>query len=558
MRALVTLAASLSLFLGCRAGPGATTADASSVTTSTASTTSLFEGLGSHTRRVETRSAEAQRYFDQGMAWLHGFNHDEAIRSFEQAVVLDPDCAMAHFGIALANGPHINNPVVPPERNASALAALERARRASGASALERELVEIQSMRFANPAPADRSTLDRTYAEAMRELWQRHPDDADVGAWFAEAMMDLRPWDLWTPTGTPAPGTEEILETLEAVLRIAPQHPLALHLYIHAVEASPEPGRADEAADALRDLVPAHGHLQHMPSHIDVRRGRWRAAVEANVKAVEADVAYRARVPEQDFYRLYMAHNRHMLAYAAMMIGRSRQAIASMEELVAEIPPDWAEKNPEIADGYVAMPLEVYIRFGHWDRIFEAPEYPPTLPLSGTLRHYARGVAFAATQRPAQARTELEALRAAKQDIDPSAVFGNNMARDIAELADAVLEGEVLYREGEIEAAIATLRSAVEREDALAYDEPPDWIQPVRHALGAVLLAEKRPGEAERVYREDLERLPGNGWGLWGLARSLRLQKKDAAAAEVDAELERVWAGADIELHSSCMCLPGV
>jgi tetratricopeptide (TPR) repeat protein len=558
MRALLPFAASLSLALACRAGPEVSPADATVAPPTAVSIAPLFEGLGHYTRPVTTRSVEAQQYFDQGLAWLHGFNHDEAIRSFEQAAALDPECAMAYFGIALASGPHINNPVVPPERSAAAMAALTRARENAVANDLERELIKAQGARFADPPPADRTDLDRAYAEAMRELWQRHPDDPDIGAWFAEAMMDLRPWDLWTSGGAPQPGTEEILQTLENVLGLVGDHPLALHLYIHAVEASPDPWKADAAANALRDLVPAHGHLQHMPSHIDVRRGRWREAIEANAKAVAADETYLAQVPQQNFYRLYMAHNRHMLAYAAMMIGRRQQAVQSMNELVEEIPPGWAEQNPEIADGYTAMPLEVYVRFGDWDRIFEAPAYPPTLPLSRTLRHYARGVAFAATKRPAQARVELEALRTAKKGIDASAVFGNNAAIDIAEVAEAVLEGEILYREGQIEEALGRLRTAVEREDALAYDEPPDWIQPVRHALGAVLLAEKRATEAELVYREDLERLPHNGWALWGLARSLRLQKKEAAAAEIDARLEEVWTGADIELHSSCMCLPGV
>lgn len=517
-----------------------------------------FDDMGRYSRAITTDKPDAQRLFDQGMAFLHGFNHDEALRSFQDAASVDPDCAMAYFGIALASGPHINNPSVPPERELAAVAAIALARAATGASEIERELVEALATRYADPPPPDRRPLDEAYAAAMRALWSRHPTDADIGTWFAEAMMDLRPWDLWTDSGEPQPGTEEIVAVLERVMVLRPDHPLALHLYIHAVEASPQPGRADAAANGLRDLVPAHGHLQHMPSHIDVRRGRWAEAVDANAKAVAADQRYRSEMPEQEFYRLYMAHNRHMLAYAAMMIGRSAVAVEHMEALVEEIPADWARENPAIADGYLVMPLEVRMRFGHWDEILAAPEFPEHFPLSRALRHYARGVAYAATLEPERARAELDAFVVAVEAIPVDATFGNNLARDIASVAHKLLEGEVLYQEGKPRQAIAALEEAVAREDKLRYDEPPGWIQPVRHALGAVLLKERKYARAEAVFRRDLDQLPGNGWSLWGLAHALRLQKKTGPADEVAAEFQRVWAGADIELSSSCLCLPGV
>ncbi len=256
------------LLLFCLVAPPAPATDTTTVP--------LFDGLGAHTRTVSTRSPQAQRYFDQGMAFLYAFNHDEAIRSFARAARLDPDCAMAHWGVALANGPHINNTVVPPERAAAAWASLGRARNASAStSPVERALIEALATRYAEPQPEDRSALDRAYAEAMRRVWQAHPGDADVGALFAEALADLRPWDLWTPAGQAQPGTEELIATLDAVIALDADHPLANHLYIHAVEASPEPGRADAAADRLRFLQPGLGHMVHMPSHIDVRRGRW-------------------------------------------------------------------------------------------------------------------------------------------------------------------------------------------------------------------------------------------------------------------------------------------
>ena len=275
-------------------------------------------------------------------------------------------------------------------------------------------------------------------------------------------------------------------------------------------------------------------------------------------RAVAADAKYKALVPEQDFYRLYMAHNRHMLGYAATMVGRSAQALQTMKDLVAEIPQEWAEANPDLADGYMVMPMEVFMRFGKWEEILSTPDFPETLPLSRTLRHYGRGVALAAQKKPAEARAELDALRQAKGAVAADAVFGNNQAHDIIGIGEKLLEGEVLYREGDVEGAITALREAVKREDGLRYSEPPDWVQPVRHALGAVLLEQKRPKEAEAVYKTDLAHLPHNGWGLWGLARSLRLQGREDEAKQVDARFMKVWAGADIELHSSCMCLPGV
>jgi tetratricopeptide (TPR) repeat protein len=517
-----------------------------------------FEGLGPHTRKVATASPEAQRYFDQGLAFLYAFNHDEAIRSFRRAAELDPSCAMAWWGIAVANGPHINNPAVPPDREKAAFEAAGRARKAAeGAGAADRPLIEAVGARHADTAPEDRRALDEAYAAAMRKAWQAHPGDADVGALFAEAMMDLRPWDLWTPDGKPQPGTPEIVATLESVLAKSPNHPLALHLYIHAVEMSLEPGKADAAAERLRDLAPGLGHLVHMPSHIDVRRGRWEQAIASNAKAIEADRTYRARSPRQGFYGLYMAHNHHMLAYAAMMTGRSAEALRVIDEMVASVPEGFAKEYAAVADGFMAMPLEVRMRFGRWEEILAAPEQPDHFPIARALRRYARGVALAALGRTDEARAEQREFRARKAKVPAEAFFGNNAASDLLAVAESLLEGEILYREGKVEPGLAELRRAVEAEDRLRYDEPPDWIQPVRHALGAALVREGRHREAEEVYREDLRRLPGNGWSLYGLARALRAQGKTAEAAEVESRFAAAWAKADVTITSSCLCQPG-
>ena len=519
----------------------------------------LFEGLGTHTRKITTRSPEAQRYFDQGLAFLYGFNHDEAIRSFRQAATLDTSSAMAWWGVSLANGPHINNPMVDSTHAYAAFDAWQAAKsREASATETERALIDALGTRYANPQPADRHPLDEAYAAAMREVWHTHPDDPDIGALFAEAMMDLRPWRLWTHEGQPEPGTEEIVQTLEQVLSKWPQHPLANHLYIHAVEASPHPERADSSANRLRNMEPGLGHMVHMPSHIDVRTGRWVDAQAANEKAIDVDRAYREKSPQQGFYRVYMAHNHHMLSYAAIMQGEQAVALAAIHRMVNTIPPEFVQEAAPLVDGFMAMPLEIEMRFGLWDSVLTAPEFPDYLPLARLMRHFARGTAYAAKGMLPEAKAEQAAFLTGMTTIAPEATFGNNSAADLLKVAEHMLAGEILVRAGENEKGVAELRQAVTAEDALVYDEPPDWILPVRHALGATLLTMGRAKEAEAVYREDLKRLPGNGWSLFGLARSLDIQKKTVEAAQAKADFDRVWSRADIQLSSSCFCQPGV
>jgi tetratricopeptide (TPR) repeat protein len=521
--------------------------------------TPLFEGLGSHSRPVTTPSKDAQEYFDQGLNFVYGFNHDEAIRSFRRAAALDPSCAMAWWGIAYANGPHINKPFVDEAGAKAAWEALAKARSAAGhAGAIEAALIDALSKRYADPQPADRRPLDEAYAAAMRSVWQRYPDDADVGALFAESLMDLRPWDLWTQDGKAQPGTDEILETLETVIERSPKHPLANHLYIHAVEASPHPEKADAAADRLRGLQPGLGHMVHMPSHIDVRRGRWKEAITANEKAIEADRRYREVSPSQDFYRVYMAHNGHMLTYAAMMEGEGGRAMTMMRETVEGIPADWARESAAFVDGFMAMPMEVAMRFGRWEQVLAEPEFPEYFPIARAMRRYARATAFAATGRLEQARAEQALFLESKQAVPAEAFFGNNSGADLLAVAEHMMAGEILFRSGKADEGIEELREAVSREDALRYDEPPDWIIPVRHALGAVLLQAGRYAEAEAVYREDLAKLPENGWALFGLGRSLRLQSKDVEAEKAEERFRHTWSRADGKLSSSCFCQPGV
>jgi tetratricopeptide (TPR) repeat protein len=517
----------------------------------------IFPGMGAHHRAVGTARPEAQRYFDQGLTWAFAFNHDEAIRSFKEAARIDPKLAMAWWGVALCNGPHINNPAMDETRSREAWRALKKAESlAAGAGPVEKALIRALGRRYAHPPPADRAPLDRAYADAMREVWKAHPDDADVGVLFAEAMMDLRPWDLWRD-GAPQPGTEELVGVLERVMAMAPDHPGALHLYIHAVEESSDPGRAVAASDRLRSLVPASGHLVHMPSHIDTLVGRWAEAVESNQRAIASDRAYRARSPRQSFYRVYMAHNHHMLAYAAMMDGQSAVALQAAREMVASIPEDYVRDNAPLVDGMLPTPIEVLMRFGRWEEVLAEPRPADFLPVSNAIRHFARGAAFAATGRIAEAEAEQKAFEAAWEKIPEEAVITFNPARKVLLIARDMLAGEIAFRRGRSDEAVRLLRAAVEKEDGLDYMEPPDWIQPVRHSLGAVLLELGRAEEAEAVYREDLRRRPGNGWSLYGLARALRLRGAGEAADQVAARFERAWARADVRITASCLCLQG-
>lgn len=518
----------------------------------------FFDGLGSYKRTVTSRSPKAARYVNQGLAFYHGFNHGAAIRSFQQAAKLDPSCAMAHWGIALASGPHINSPVVPPPAAERAWKELQLAQQnAEKASPVEQALIKALGQRYANPQPEDRAPLDHAYADAMRQVWKDFPKDPDVGVLFAEAMMDLRPWDQWTREGEPNPGTEEILATLDAVLKLNSKHPFANHLYIHAVEASPRPDRANAAADRLRTLQPGLAHNVHMPSHIDIRCGRWQQAVDTNVRAVEADQRYRKITgPPVGFINVYVAHNRHMLAYAAMMNGQRELAMKHIRAMVANLPPDFLKENALQAEAAVAMPLEVLVRFGRWDEILAEPDnYADYMHGSRALHHVARAIAFAAKGDTDNARKEQAIFLEKAKLVPKEEVIGNNSVESILALATHMVEGEILVREGNVDGGIAELNEAIKLEDALHYDEPPGWLIPVRHSLGAVLMKAGRFAEAEQVYRDDLTKLPGNGWSLFGLADSLRAQKKNEAEVKtLNTQFQKCWAKADLKITTSCLC----
>jgi len=534
---------------------GASSAGAPSV--AAASEVPFFKGMGKHRRKVTTASEKAQRYFDQGLVFVYAFNHDEAIRSFSQAAAVDPRCAMAWWGVAYANGPHINNPAMDAARSQAAWDALGRARElTSGLTAVERDLIEALAARYADPPPEDRAGLDRAYAAAMKNVWASHPEDPDVGALYAEAMMDLRPWDLWTPDGRPQPETPEILSVLETTLALEEDHPLANHLYIHALEASLNPEVAVEAADRLRNLVPGSGHLVHMPAHIYARVGRWKDAAEANQRAIKADREYRRRSPAQGFYNIYMAHNHHFLSWAAMMQGRGQLAVEAARAMVAGVPEDFLREGAFFADGYMTIVLEALMRFGRWEEILQEPEPPAWLPITTAHRHFTRAVAYAATGRVDASREEQARFLSARERITPEMVVGNNEALHVLRIAEHMLEGEISFREGDVDGSIAELRRAVELEDSLRYNEAPDWIQPVRHTLGGILLAAGRFPEAEEVYRSDLRKNPENGWSLFGLERCLAARGIEEERRDVERRFRKAWSKADVKLRQTCLCLP--
>jgi tetratricopeptide (TPR) repeat protein len=521
----------------------------------------LYEGLGDYSRKITTKDAKAQRYFDQGLALLHGFNHAGAIRSFQEAARIDPRCAMAHWGVALAAGPHINYALVPPPMAELAWKEITLAKQhASNASEVEQSLIEALSKRYAYPQPEDRAPLDQAYAEAMRAVWNRFPDDVDVGALFAEAMMDLRPWNQWTIEGQPNDGTEEIIATLDAVLKLNPRHPFANHLYIHAVEASPHPERADAAADRLRELQPGLAHNVHMPSHIDIRRGRWHEAIAQNAKAVEADKRHRKATGNRPLglFPLYAAHNQHMLAYAALMTGQSKLAMRYVREMIKDLPAEFVKENAALVESFGAVPMEVMVRFGKWDDILAEPEnYPDYMPFARAFHHGARAVAFAAKSNTENARKEQAFFRELVQRVPKETAVSNNTAESIIALANHMIEGELLIAEGKLDPGLDELRAALTLEDALKYDEPPAWMIPLRHTIGANLMNAGRFAEAEQVYRDDLKRLPENGWSLFGLSQALAAQQKDDVELQsARARFEKVWVKADVKITSSCLCRP--
>ncbi|MBJ6979572.1 hypothetical protein [Luteimonas sp. MC1895] len=543
---------------GCRQAPPATVEPVVSPPEMALVGAVLLDGLGDYSFPVTSRHPAVQRWFDQGLALTYGFNHDAAERAFLRATELDPDCAMCWWGAALVLGPHVNAAMDPAD-NTDAWLRLQRAiALAPKAGAREQAFITALSARYAAQPPEDRRPLDEAYAAATRVMAERRPDDPDAAVLHAEALMDLQPWDYYDANLQPKGHTAEVVKRLEGVMARQPEHAGALHLYVHAVEASAHPERGAAAADRLRTLVPGSGHLVHMPAHIYARVGRWHDAVLANQRAIEADDAYLAlcRGNVQGVYPLgYVPHNHHFLWFAASMEGNSALAAEAARHTAERTALPELMRQPGFAglQHYWMTPWFARVRFGRWDEIAAGPNPAPDLPYVTAIWTWAQGVAAVRQSRMDDAGRYLAALRplAADPAMDALTVWDRYPLTHAVRIAERSLTAEIASARGDHAAAIGALREAAAIEDAIPYDEPPGWHAPVRHSLGAVLLTAGRPAEAEAVYREELRRNPDNGWSLFGLAQSLRAQRRQDGVADVERQLAQAWRHADVRLTAS-------
>lgn len=513
----------------------------------------LLSNLGEFDRKVSTKSPVAQKYFTQGLALVYGFNHAEAVRSFQEAARNDSKLGMAYWGEALATGPNINDMATEEERERAAYTAARKAlENKPGMSEVEQALIDAIAVRFSDPEGRNREMRLTAYAAAMERVFQRFPGDADVATLYGSAVMDTMPWNYYSKNGETKPEMVKAIAALERALQLAPRHPGAHHYYIHAVEASPTPDRGVPSADILGGLMPGAGHLVHMPSHIYIRVGRYSDATDANLRAIQADEDYITQCRAQGIYpAAYYPHNVHFLTASLAMEGRSKEMIEAAKKAGHHHGEDMLNE-PGFGFPHLlhAIPTFTDVRFGRWAQVTAAPR-PTDSVFHLAIWHYARGLAYTAQGKLDQAERELAELRRAASTpaLDQLLVFDINSLGAIARIGVDVLEGELAAARKRYPQAIAALRRAVEKEDSLLYSEPPDWPIPPRHNLGAVLLAAGRAAEAEKVFREDLIRHRGNGWALLGLAQSLEAQGKDAS--ETRAAFQKAWAKADIEIRSA-------
>ncbi|MDR7133236.1 hypothetical protein J2X06_000420 [Lysobacter niastensis] len=520
----------------------------------TAAAPPLFDTFGTLHREIDTKVPAAQRYFDQGLRLAYGFNHETAGRAFAEAARLDPKCAMCAWGQALVLGPNINLPMAP-ELAADATALASRAVQLSGnARPADRALIEALAKRYATPAPADRKPLDEAYAQAMADVARRFPDDDDIATLYAESLMDLSPWAYWSADGQPAQYTNDLVSALERVLQRNPDHIGAVHYYIHAVEASKTPQRAEPHADKLASLAPGSGHLVHMPAHIYIRTGRYHDATLTNFAASTADKDFLAVCRGSNgVYPLgYVPHNWHFAAMTAALHGSRTLALEAARQTAQRA--DMAKlEEMSFMQQFVVAPLFAQTRFGDWDAILAQQASPAPLPYPTAIWHFARGMAYARTGKIQAAQTELQAL--SRTSADPSlekvVLWDINRADRVLDVAEPMLRGEIELASGQRQAGIASLRKAAAAEDLLNYNEPPDWPLPVRPYLGAALLDAGRAKDAAEVYAQDLVVYPDNGWSLYGQAKAQRALKQADAASESERRQAAAWQWADVKLTAS-------
>ena len=509
----------------------------------------LVTGLGNQHHPVSTKNPEAQEFFDQGLRYIYAFNHDEAARSFRHAAELDPKLAMAYWGVAEAVGPNYNDPA-SADRFKQAHEAVQKAVDLSAnASPSEQAYIKAMAKRF--PADsADRRKAAEDYHDAMREVAKSFPDDLDAATLFAESGMNLHPWGLWHPDGTPEGGTEEIVTTLESVIRRDPNHMGAIHYYIHAVEASPNPERALAGANKLAALAPGAGHLVHMPAHVYIRTGDYEAAVKTNQEAAAVDRAYIKASGAQGIYpMMYYSHNLHFIAMCASMNGNYAEAKKSADMLAAHVGPHVKDMPP--LEGFMTIPMAVEIRFHHWNQILAVPEPDPNMKTTAVFWHFARGMALASTGKVSEAEGEYKIVSEAERVTPPDVVFAmpvNNKAKDIMRIAENVLGAQIALAKKDNAAAAGMFREAVSVQDSLKYGEPPDWFFPVRESLGATLLMSGDNQGAEKIFREDLDRNPRNPRSLFGLHEALKAQGKDYDSGFIQDQFHNAWKGSSAEL----------
>ena len=510
-----------------------------------------LEGLGNHSMSVSTENSESQYFFDQGLRLTYGFNHSEALRSFKEAVRLDPDNAMAYWGWALVLGPNLNLPMQAAVAEQAFFAVNEAMLRRDQVSPRERAYIEALATRYAPVAPNDRSSLDLAYADAMAQLHRKYPDDLDAATLYAAALMNLSPWDYWHKDGSPKPNTEKLLAALRFVTERDPRHAGALHYHIHAVEAV-HPKEGEASADSLLPLMPGAGHMVHMPSHIYMRVGRYEDAFEVNRRASDADSQYIAQCNAQGIYPLnYYPHNLHFMVWAAMFQGRQEAALAGAREVESKIPVDMEGNAFAAFETFLSQPLYVMVRFGLWDKILDEPK-----PVKGNrfqlgVWHYARGMALANSGKLREAEKEAGNLSRVRKALPDDYFIGFGTAPKLLNIAELVLRSDLTVKRGDMETAISQMSRAVRLEDSLLYNEPPDWYFPTRHVLGAFLLEAGYTDEAEVVYWEDLRKNPGNGYSLWGLYQTQLAAGKDSGAAATAELFSDAWKHADAELKSS-------
>ncbi|HKY92655.1 MAG TPA: hypothetical protein VJM11_16520 [Nevskiaceae bacterium] len=511
----------------------------------------LFDNLGTFHRKVTTSSPEAQKWFDQGMRLVWGFNHDESTRAFVKAGTLDPGCASCWWGAALTMGPNYNVPMLP-DRAKAAYDAIGRAKAAAPkATPVEQALIAALDKRFAGPEPLDPVAMQpylQAFSKAMGEVAAQYPDDLDVQVMYAETLMNLNPWKLWSLDGKAAPGTDVIVGKLESVLAKDPKHPGANHYYIHAVEASPEPGKAVASADRLPSLMSGAGHMVHMPAHIYQRVGRYAEAEAANASGVAADLAYMKQVTPQGYYGIYLAHNYDFQAFSASMEGRSKSALEAQKQTGGAMPAAVLDGIPGM-DFFAAKLPFVQVRFGRWDDILAATPPDEKYAVWTGIHRFAHAYALAAKGQLETAEAELKAFDDYTARLPADLAAGYNSAKDVLGVGSLLVAARIAQGKGDKAKAVALLTDAVAREDKLSYDEPADWFFPVRHLLGAALLDAGKAKQAEAVYREDLKRNPSNGWALFGLSQALKAQKK--STKDVDAQFQTAWKNADVTLTAS-------